>query len=470
MRKPQNKIVFFSFIFICMTALFSQETKAGEERYAGADLAYIDTTEEMTMDELSDYLHQCAEARFYFSEKNPIMPVYDMLSRLYMGEYSASFYLYNKVGDTYIGRVKAFYFLPEWENAPQPEDDKNTTFEFMVKPDMQVVVLEDTIETAEEDYFVMIPTQKTYMQSGYKIREYRCTQKDKETGSILNVTFPCLSEEDDNDWEKWNEVKKQLRNTMASWFEELCREGRRETTLNYKIMTLDKDIYSVRFEGITKHAEKEKRACMGVTVALGTQTTIGYHSLTGNEREVPNFGYYLDERRIRRIREDGSIAFEGKVEFLSHHMEKKEKKVTDERGTDVGVISYIRPVLEGETGAADELNELFRKSEKKFFDVFEKRFKTAVIDIVDSVYCENPEIYTITYIHSRTFKRYYCRADCEMIYNNDNTLGVRFNYEWYTMKVNHKGSADFYYDIQSGEMISGEEWIDSFYKEVSPMA
>lgn len=468
MRKNRSKTLFFGFTFIFVLILSDQKLEASiEYTYPNVDLEYKDTTEGMTMDELYDYLYKYSEARYYLHENNPIMPIYDMLSRLYAGEYSSSFYLYDKVGDTFIGKVRSFYSLPEWEKAPRPVDYKYTTFEFMVKPDMQVIVLEDTIEPAEEDYFVMIPTQKNYIRNGYKIREYICTQKDEKTGSILDVTFPCLAQEDDNEWEKWNEVNKQLRNIIASWFGELCREGRAKTVLSYRIMTLDKDIYSIRFEGIIKAAGKEKKTCMGITVSLGTQTTISYDSLIRSERGVPDFGYYLDERRVRRIEEDGGIAFEGSIEFLPLRMEKKEEKVTDKRGTEVGDISYTRPVLYEEIGTESKLNELFRKNEKEFFDAFKQRFEDVVLNIVDSVYSENPEIYTITYIQSRTFKKYYCRVDSEIIYNNNNILGIRYSYEWHTMKIDDKGSAEFYYDTESGEVISGEEWIEDFYDKVS---
>lgn len=432
-----------------------------------SDIEYQSSTEDLTMNELSAYLGECLWRRDLFGEDNPSKPIYHAICRIYLGEMGVGtrITITEKLGDTYMGKVETSSELRGYSNSATLLED--TTFEFMVKPDMQIIILEDTIKPTEEDYFVLIPTQRYYDLNGYQIKEYNCKQKDYETGSILNIKFPCLTERGENDWEKWNETNKQVRDMIVLWFKELCKKGKFQTILDYKITTLDEDIYSIRFDGIAESKGKKERVCIGVAVSLSTQKIIPYDALADKSEgsEVPNYEYYLDERRIRRILDNGNIEFKGDVQYLPYHVENENKEVFDSRGNHVGNLYYSYPVLDNKTKKQQELNQRFIREKDYFIKTFEEIFRSSVKSDTDILYNEEP-YYKSMYVNPRQGAYFKCQTDCDIIYNNNGCLGVRFSYLWLTSRIEEEGTAEFYYDVESGELMCGEEWMDSFYKKV----
>ena len=471
-------IYIFTFIIFFLTG--KEEVKANpdlrnEYEKEIENYGFRTSTEGMTVEEVEDYLLVVRDCLRYDKQdnNNPFLPIMDKLYQLYMGEeVGHSFRVNQQKGDVFIGTVTCShygdYILPYHFRGLVPEQ---TTFEFIIKKNWKIEVLDDTVNSAEPDYLVTFPRQMSYHMNDYTIQEYESSWTDEESGMEFKITYPFLVEAGEETWNKWEAVNSSIRDVSALWMLELEKSEPDVVEITYSIKTLDDELFSILFTG----KGKEDTYQFGATVSLRTGEILPFDAISeieyGNDVEFSDYDYYIMNRRIYVIGLDGGTAYNGRLEYQPYHWETKVEEIYDDTGVMIGYVSFKYPVLDSDDSGAKAVNSAITEDVEQFYEEIMDTFSQAALKAADYVRDLYHQGGQEEYEHNMNLwnewgGNYGLFISGSIVKNNYGKFGIKYELSGTGMQSEYAEESICIYQLKDGEILEGKEYLDEMVKNI----
>lgn len=375
-KKKIYIILLYIFIFIFFFLTRKRYAKAGKISDYEKEIkeqGFRTSTEEMTVEEVEDYLLAVCYCYDLRLNNNPYRTISDMLDQLYMGdERSSSFKVTEEKGDIFVGKVESWAYN---DYILLNESDGNrsgcTTFEFIIEKDWEIQVLEDTIICSENDYLITIPRQIIYRLNEYMIQEYRSIWQDEKSGMKFEIMYPFLVEEGEETGDKWESGNRAVRDAVAVWMADIDKKEADEIKLDYAIKTLDDNLYSILYTAVgTKHTYR-----FGVTISLKTGEILPASVILENETELKNYSYYIENNMIFVMKGKGKLFDMEALDYQPYHWDEKVEEIYDDTKILIGSVSFQYPVLDAKDEQKKKINKKIDDDVKLFYEEIMEEYK-----------------------------------------------------------------------------------------------
>lgn len=372
-------------------------------------------------------------------------------------------------------------YIVEFHGYNGEEREHRYTARFVLRPNLTIDVLEDTISTAPEKGFCVYTTAAIddagadIVYHGCRISEYQAVYYDAGKDVFCNARIPLFSV---RGGDEWKEMNRRICGHLRKWMEEEMDYEHGRVSLDYAVKTLDDDIYSVFLYGRYENAAGENEEVkIGMTISMHTGDLLPKSVFFTDEEGV--YDYYVDNRDTLYsiVRQEGKCETveEGEVRFIPYYIEKKEQHVYALNGRWIGNCFYelphvLRYAESGEcywpNGDVDDVDRIINgylmNDMGRFFNEIGKKFEAEIMKQDEGTEYGSPEDIE-TQMGEAVCQ---CSVESEIFYNNEGKFGVVYHYVISTGRGIEYGDAVAVYDLENGDALEYQDWQSEMLEKI----
>lgn len=356
------------------------------------------------------------------------------------------------------------------------EEGYQYTAQFILHPDFSIEVLEDTIEVEAEKSLCIYTVRNAddadadYAYHGGRICEYRAVYYDAERDLSFDAVIPLFSIKDTD---KWNEMNCNIIEGLEKWLGKETDYLQGQISLDYKIKTLNNNLYSILLEGESENDHGRKDVMIGMTFSMSTGNILPKTVFCKDEPIENFYDFYIAGGNIYSIAGRYGFrksAYDGWVRFHSYSIEKRERHVYSDDGRWIGNCYYellqVGGCTEHPAEETDKVNEKLEREMGRFLSGVAQEFETIVLEW-DTKGEHESETDLKT---SEGIQKYQCYVESEVSYNNNGYIGVVYHYLVDLGEIYESGEASAVYDVESGKTITYQHWQSELLENIRAQA
>lgn len=410
------------------------------------------TTMSMTTDEVSDYLKKCKEHQHF---KINILESMENQIRVWFPNIETE-WGWSMVGKTEEGYIAKVYNDDIWDETGDAETGYNAyNAQVIIKPDWSMELLPDTIEVYPEKGFCIYASGQEFAYNGCEMGNYHAEYYIEKKDFYLDASIPLFSIKNGLEG---NEINRAIWKTLKKWADEQENWVNGEVLLDYEIMRLDNDLFSILLSGEWNPKEGEtEKAAIGITISMSDGKPLEESVFTGESRKNSYFGYFIKENEIYLIENRGKNYItekKGDVDFKGYFTERKTANVYTTEGEWRGECYFDLLQIYYIVDKADMINKESKKEMGKFFNGLAQTFQEEIKKI-EGIIDDLPE-----------GPGYCCNVESSVYKNDGKEFGIKYHYKLWMGKIHEEGDAVICFDIESGEILEYQDWQGELIKKI----
>lgn len=409
------------------------------------------STMSMTLDEVSDYLKECKEHQHY-----QISILESMTDQLQVWFPNLNMWGWDIIGKTEKGYIADIYNDEIYDEIGYEVETGYSAYkvQILIKPDFSIEILPDTIEVEPKKGFCMYASDQEFAYNGCRMGTYCVEYYIQEKSFYLNASIPLFSLKDGLEG---NEINRSIWEALKKWADEQENWVNGEMQLDYEIMRLDNNLFSILLSGEWEPENgKTEKAAIGITVSMSDGDLLEETVFAGEGKKDSYFGYYVKDNEMFLIENKGGnyiTVKENDVQFKGYYVERKTANVYTSEGEWRGECYYDMPQIYYVVDEAGTINKELKKEMGKFFNGLAQTFAEEIkkIELIDDP-SEGPG--------------YRCNVESRVYKNDGKEFGIEYHYKLWLEKIHEEGGAVICFDVESGEILEYQDWKNEMVEKI----
>lgn len=419
-------------------------SKYTEEEYNEAILS-------MTLDEVSDYLKECNEHQHY-----QISILESMTDQLQVWFPNLDMWGCDIIDKTEKGYIADIYNYDIYDEIGYEVETEYIAYktQILIKPDFSIEILPDTIEVDPKKGFCIYASDQEFAYNGCRMGIYYAEYYIQEKDFYLKAAIPLFSLKDGLEG---NEINSSIWEALKKWADEQENWANGEMQMDYEIMRLDNDLFSILLSGEWEPENgKTEKSAIGITVSMSDGDLLEETVFAGEGKKDSYFGYYVKDNEMFLIenKEGNYITVkENDVQFKGYYVERKTANVYTSEGEWRGECYYDIPQIYYVVDEAEAINKELKKEMGKYFNGLAQTFAEEIkkIDGIDDP-SEGPG--------------YRCNVKSRVYKNNGKEFGIEYHYKLWLEEILEEGDAVICFDVESGVILEYQDWQSEMVKKI----
>lgn len=408
-------------------------------------------TMSMTLDEVSDYLNECKKHQHY--RINILESMTNQIQVWFPNVEIWGCHIVDKTEEGYIAEIYNDNIYNEIDGDVETGYRAYKT-QILIKPDFSIEISPDTIEADPEEGFCIYAANQEFAYNGCRMGIYYAEYYIQEKDFYLKTSIPLFSLKDGLEG---NKINYSIWEALKKWADEQENWVNGEMQLDYEIMRLDNNLFSVLLSGEWEPENgKTEKAAIGITVSMSDGELLEETVFTGEDKKDSYFGYYVKDNEMFLIENKGKnyiTVKESGVQFKGYYVERKTADVYTSEGEWRGECYYDIPQVYYVVDEADTINRELKKEMGKFFNGLAQAFAEEIkkIELIDDP-SEEPG--------------YRCNVESRVYKNDGKEFGIEYHYKLWLEEIHEEGDAVICFDVESGEILEYQDWQSEMMEEI----
>lgn len=404
----------------------------------------------MTTDEVSDYLKKCKEYQHF--EIDILESIANQIRIWFPNLEVWGWSIVDKTEDGYIANI---YNDDIWDETGNAETGYCAyKAQILIKPDWSMELLPDTIEVNPEKGFCIYASGQEFVYNGCELENYHTEYYIEKKNFYLDASVPLFSIKDGLEG---NEINRAVWKTLKKWADEQESWVNGEALLNYEIVRLDNDLFSILLSGEWNPEDGEtEKIAIGITISMSDGKPLEESVFTGESEKDFYFGYFIKENEIFLIENRGNhyiTVKKGDADFKGYFVERKSANVYTAEGEWRGECYFDLLQIYYIVDEAETINKKSKKEMGKFFNGLAQTFQEEIkkIELEDDP-SEGPG--------------YYCNVESRIYKNDGKEFGIEYHYKLWLEEIHEEGDAVICFDVESGEILEYQDWQNEMMEKI----